>query len=140
MQSLWLRSLALALIGCTLLGCALVPPAEEAVADIEQASTETETFKVSREQAEAVIVDAIGEGWPEKSPERLGDQRLAYEFTLWFAIDRERIIAEALPREDGYGFRVTNRGTAPVVGIPAREKLVPLIEKYARASSDGTAP
>ena len=119
-------------------GCALVPAAEEAVADVEQGSSETRTYPLSEEQALNVIAGAIAEGWPDKSTERLDDDHPAYRFTLWFAIDRERIVAEALPRGDGYAFRVINRGTAPVVGRPARDKLIPLIEKYAAAAAAGS--
>lgn len=132
------RRLILAVLLPTLFSaCALVPPAEEAVADLEQGSTETEVYRLTEGQALQVIADAIADGWPEDEPERLDDDHPAYRFTLWFIIDRERIIAEALPRGDGYSFRVVNRGTAPVVGVPARDKLIPLIEKYARAASAG---
>ena len=52
-------------------GCALVPAAEEAVADVEQGSSETRTYPLSEEQALNVIAGAIAEGWPDKSTERL---------------------------------------------------------------------
>lgn len=134
---LW-RVLLTIFLSIHLAACALVPAAEEAVADIEQGASETEVYPLDEDQAIQVLADAISEGWPDKSLERLDDDHPAYRFTLWFAIDRERIIAEALPRENGHAFRVVNRGTAPVVGVPARDKLIPLIEKYAQAASTGS--
>lgn len=129
------RSILAVLLSTLISACALVPAAEEAVADLEQGSSETEVYRLTEEQAVQVIADAIAEGWPDSELERLEDDHPAYRFTLWFVIDRERIVAEALPRGDGYAFRVVNRGTAPVVGVPARDKLIPLIEKYAQAAT-----
>ena len=125
----------LAVVSAALAGCSAIQTAEEAVADVEQRTTDTRVFRIDASVAQQVILDSIAEGWPDKSPAPLAEGQVGYEFTLHFAIDRERIIAEALADGSGHYFRVTNRGTAPVVGVPAREKLVPLLEKYAEAAS-----
>jgi len=112
-------------------GCSAIPKAEEAVADVEQGIAETQVFSITATQAESIIKESFHEGWPDKELEPLGPNKLGYQITLWFAIDREHILAEAKKSSDGYSFKVTNRGTAPVVGVPARKKLIELIQKNA---------
>lgn len=119
------------LLSSLLQGCSTLEKAEEMVADIEQVSVETRVFDITPVQAESIIKEAFSEGWPDKELSALDNQENGYEITLWFAIDRERIKAKAVQAEVGYRFEVTNRGTAPVVGVPARKKLLLLIEKHA---------
>jgi hypothetical protein len=129
-----IKHVFIALAATLVVGCGAVRQAEEAVADVEQQSTDTTVYANGATTARQVILDSIGEGWPDKETSPLPGERIGYEFVLHFAIDREHIIAEAFPQADGHFFRVTNRGTAPAVGIPARNKLVPLLEKYAKAA------
>lgn len=117
----------------TIFGCSTIHKAEEAVADVEQGSAQTALFNITPAQADSVIRAAFKEGWPDKDLSTVGEGRIAYQIKLWFAIDREHIIAEAIDSDNGYVFTVINRGTAPVVGVPARNKLVELLEKHARA-------
>ena len=112
-------------------GCSLIPKAEEAVADVEQGIAETQVFSITATQADSIIKESFHEGWPDKELKPLGSNKLGYQIELWFAIDREHILAEAIESSDGYSFKVTNRGTAPVVGVPARKKLIDLIKKHA---------
>jgi hypothetical protein len=120
-----------AFVLAALAGCAAVRSAEEAVADVEQGSAQTRSYPVNEDRAEQIMRDAISEGWPDKTPEPLDDGRLGYTFQLRFAIDREHIIVEAIPTGRGLAFRVTNRGTAPIVGVPARKRLIELLEQRA---------
>ena len=79
-------------------------------------------------QARQVILAAIVEGWPDKEVTP-NDGVVSYQFSAWFAIDHDRIKSVVVPVEGGYRFELTNRGTAPVAGIPARKKLVEIIEQ-----------
>lgn len=129
------RRLVLACIfGTTLVvaGCGTVRKAEEAVANVEQGSAQTAAFPLDDARARQVIREAIREGWPDEEPQPLDGGRVGYQFQLRFLIDREQIIVEAVPSGGGLAFRVTNRGTAPAVGVPARDKLIGLLEKRAR--------
>jgi len=113
-------------------GCAAVTSMENTVADIEQREAQTQPYPLTESEALSIIRAAFKEGWPDKTLTPLEQGRKGYEITLWFAIDREHVIAEVLPADDGVYFRIINRGTAPVSGIPAREKLTGLIELRAK--------
>ena len=122
-------SILLSIILVAISGCSAIHKAEESVADIEQGIAETKIYLVTPLQAEIIIKQSFQEAWPDKAIEPLGANRLGYELQLWFAIDREHILAEAIKSQGGYLFKVTNRGTAPIVGVPARNKLIEVIEK-----------
>jgi hypothetical protein len=131
MMARWMIAVAVLACCAGVTACSAVHRAEEAVADVEQRSSQTEAYALNAESAREVVLGAIREGWPSVEPKSLHDGRIGYEFVLHFAIDRERIIVEALPAGDGHLFQVTNRGTAPAVGVPARKKLISLLEKRA---------
>ncbi|AFV00839.1 hypothetical protein [Simiduia agarivorans] len=126
------------LLSFAVAGCSAIHRAEEAVADIEQGVEMTPAYALTEAQARTVVLSAFRDGWPDKTPEPLAQETLGYEIMLHFVIDRERLIVEVMPEADAVAFRVTNRGTAPVVGVPAREKMVQLIRQKA-AQAAGTA-
>jgi hypothetical protein len=121
-----IRTVALLFCAIIFSGCTAIHNAEESVADAEQTVVQTSSYSISKSQAEQIILAAFNEGWPDKEPAPYGTT--GYEITLHFLIDRERIIAEAIPTNGEYAFQITNRGTAPVTGNPARKKLQALIE------------
>lgn len=124
----------LLLASTTLGGCSAVRTAEDAVADVEQGTADTATYEISAAQADTIIQSAFREGWPDNEMQPLGGGRTGYQIRLWFMIDREHVIAEAIPSGSGYLFRVVNRGTAPAVGVPARRKMIQLLGKHAAAA------
>ena len=130
------RPLILLVVGVALLAaCSTTRNTDETVAGAEQPSQDTAVFPLTGDEALVVILEAVADGWPDKVPGPLKDGRPGYEFTLEFDINQERIFVELIEAPGGYGFRVTNKGTAPVVGIPAREKLALLLDAYAREAS-----
>lgn len=92
-------------------------------------------YALSPEQADRIILDAILDLWPDQKPEKLAPGRIGYMFRIWRRADHDRIFAEAIPRDDDrVAFRVSNTGSAPAAGNPARKKLFRLITRRARAA------
>ena len=125
-------SVAVLAVVLLLSACGAVQKMENAVADVEQGSAQTSTYALNEQQARKVILQAINEGWPDVEVNPLHAGKIGYHFQLRFAIDREQMSVEALNSSSGYSFLVTNRGTAPLVGVPARGKLITLLQKYAQ--------
>lgn len=118
-------------IAISLSGCSALQKAESAVADVEQGEATTGTFVLTEEQAVRVVTAAFKEGWPDKEVVPYPDLNAPYSIKLRFALDREHIIVIPNTLGSQTTFSVINRGTAPVVGVPARKKLVELINKHA---------
>lgn len=86
---------------------------------------------LTEEQAVRVVTAAFNEGWPDKEVVPYPDLNAPYSIKLRFALDREHIIVIPNTLGSQTTFSVINRGTAPVVGVPARKELVELINKHA---------
>lgn len=114
-----------------IVGCSAIHSAEESFADLEQGIEETRIYKLSAAESEVVIRKSFQQGWADKELIPIDNQNIGYQIKLYFAIDREYISAQAIESTGGYFFRIINRGTAPVVGVPARGKLRELIESNA---------
>ena len=116
----------------TVSGCSTIHSAEEAVADVEQGTAKTQVYALDKEQAEQVILKSFAQAYSDKTPQKVESGRLGYGIKLWFAIDREHVYIYANPVSGGYEFEIINRGTAPVVGVPAREELTELVNTYSQ--------
>jgi len=112
-------------------GCSAIEKAENAIADVEQGKVETEVFQLNAAQAESVVLAAFSEGWPDKKVTPYEQLNSKYSIRLRFALDKEYIIVKPSIVENGVSFIVINRGTAPIVGVPARKKMAALIVKHA---------
>lgn len=135
-KNLFIASLLLPLISLTW-SCSIIADAEEAVADIEQGQVKTKAYPLTQNEASDIIATAFNEEWPDKEivPYETLPQSLSIQ--LRFALDKERIIVQPVGADNDISFVIINRGTAPAVGVPARKKLLSLIEKLASEKVSG---
>lgn len=98
----------------------------------------TATFRLDAAQAEQVILEAVREGWPDKTPDPAGADEIGYSFLVHWGMEMDRVHARAVSMGDGaYRFEVWNVGDAPVAGGPARLRLRDLLQAAAERIAGG---
>lgn len=99
----------------------------------------TPAYRLDAAQADAVILEAMRAGWPDKTPDPAEEGEVGYSFRVHWALDIDRVHARAVTGADGtVSFEVWNVGTAPIAGGPARSKLLELLQAAAeRAEGAG---
>jgi hypothetical protein len=119
--------LLISMLALSLMSCSALEKAESAIADVEQGEVITGAFPITAEQAEKVILSAFKEGWPDKEVMPYAPLSAQYSIKLRFALDREYIVVWPNTNSGTTTFTIINRGTAPLVGVPARKKMLSLI-------------
>jgi hypothetical protein len=91
-------------------------------------------YPLTAYQADLVMQRALLEAWSANFPVHpLPHDRLGYKFEVWFGSEADTMVVEAERDGGGYVFRVSHDLNAPYEGVAARERILLLLAKHARA-------